>query len=531
MLRNLFFAWSATIALVGHCREAVAAPPAHPVLKHDLDPTDRPEWERAAAVLVDKSDAELSALVPRQTPFITCGCPSCGAHTYTRGPDRILWRFTFPDRIACRNCQTEFPNEKFAANQKPVMLNTLGERVEVPCYVDPDGKRFYLDGTIDSWRNDVIVAGIDGMAKLYAVTKNEDYARRIVVLLAAYAERFPHYLVKDFLTITDNPAPPRGPQRSRYEFVSTGGPWIVNGRPRGKQPSEPEASERAMHTPYGWTQSRWGWGRWVSEIPMTLVRAYDLIYHSPTFEQLAAEQKRDVRKLIEDDLFRNAADYVALFPFYYHIHNNAGSQVAEAVRTGMVIGEPRFLALGQRWAASVLEQYAFARDGAFGESPGYFYVFLATNADNFQAVKEAAALGDTSPDAAAVIAGANRSIAFLEKSVAAIESTRFPNGSALPLSDNRHDDFADPTVRVGGGRVRPLTKSKNVLLPGYGHAVLGAGTGDRQVQTHLHFSPFKEAIHTHADGLSLMLWAFGSELYTDIGYHRSKYRPWGLDDA
>jgi hypothetical protein len=96
----------------------------------------------------------------------------------------------------------------------------------------------------------------------------------------------------------------------------------------------------------------------------------------------------------------------------------------------------------------------------------------------------------------------------------------------LPLSDNRHDDFADPTVRVGGGRVAPLVESKNVLLPGYGHAVLGAGKGDRQVQAHLHFSPFKEAIHTHADGLSLMLWAFGSELYTDIGYHRSKYRPW-----
>ena len=70
------------------------------------------------------------------------------------------------------------------------------------------------------------------------------------------------------------------------------------------------------------------------------------------------------------------------------------------------------------------------------------------------------------------------------------------------------------------------TSSTDVILPGYGHALLGAGDGDRQVQAHLHYSPFKEVIHTHPDGLSLMLWAFGAELYTDIGYNRSKYRPW-----
>jgi len=497
----------------------------HPVLKHDLDPVTLKKGAASGNVLLNKPEAELAALVPRQTPFITCDCPSCGAQTYTRGPDKVLWQFEFPDQLTCRTCQTKYPNDRFPTNHTAKFFNPRGESIEVPCYLDAAGKPFFLPSTIDSWRNAALTAGIDALAKSYATSKNEDHARRVAVLLAAYAESFPHYLVKDFRTSIDDPPGVRGAQRSWYEFVSTGGPWLVNGKPRGAKPSEPAASEVQTSTPYGWTQSRWGWGRWASEVPEELLKAYDLVYHSAAFEQLSTERGRDVRKQIEDDLFRNAADFVVSYPFWYHIHNNAGSQVAAVVRTGMVVNEPRYLAHGQRWARSVLEQYAFSRDAAFGESPGYFYVFFETNGGNFHAVKEAAAL-QTDAAAQATIASAQKSIAFLDRSIAAIESMRFPNGSALPISDNRHDDFADPTVRVGGGRSPALTSSTNVLLPGYGHAVLGAGSGDRQIQAHLHFSPFKEAIHTHPDGLSLMLFAFGAEMYTDIGYNRSKYRPW-----
>jgi hypothetical protein len=56
---------------------------------------------------------------------------------------------------------------------------------------------------------------------------------------------------------------------------------------------------------------------------------------------------------------------------------------------------------------------------------------------------------------------------------------------------------------------------------------LGAGNGDQQVQAHLHFSSFTDITHTHKDGLSLMLWAFGSEFFTDIGYNKTRYRGYG----
>jgi len=532
-MQKLFIA--ATLLLAACCHAPCvtgAAEPArlpHPALAHDLDPAGRPAWEAAAAPLLARSEAELRGLVPRQTPFITCDCPSCGAHTYTRSPDRILWEYAFPDRLTCRACKTSFPNDRFPNNQTAAFLNTLGESIDVPCYADAAGRRYYLTSTIDSWRHAELLKQLEASAKLHALTRDDRYALPVVVSLAEYAEHFPHYLVKDFLTTIDAEPGPRGAQRSRYEFVSTGGPWKVAGRPRGSRPSEPAASQESTSTPYGWTQSRWGWRRWEGETPLELLKVYDLIYDSPTFETLAAERGHDVRRRIEERLFRNAASYLLDFPFWYHVHNNAGKQVAEIVRTGMVLGEPSYAEFGRRWGRSVLEQYAFSRDAAFGESPGYFYVFLATQADNFAALKEAAAYfgkgSDADADGAARTAEANRAIEFLDRSQTAIESVRFPNGSSLPISDNRHDEFADPTYRPGV-RGTPRLTSTDTLLPGYGHALLGAGTGDRQIQAHLHFSPFKEVIHTHADGLSLMLWAFGSELYTDIGYNRTKYRPW-----
>ncbi|MGC3967639.1 MAG: heparinase II/III family protein [Pirellulales bacterium] len=404
-------------------------------------------------------------------------------------------------------------------------LNPRGETVEIAAFENAQGKRFYLDAAIDTHRSEELLRQVAALAKLYAVTKNEECSRRVARVLARYADVFPHYLVKEFRTIVDPPGA-REQQRSWYEFVSTGGPWLVNGKPRGRKPSEPEASQRQTTTPYGWTQSRWGWGRWNGEMPLQLLHAYDLTYDAAAWSELSDELGKDARRHVEQGLFREAASYLMEYPFYYHIHNNAGTQIAELVRAGMVLDEPKFVDFGRRRGRSVLEQYAFSRDGAFGESPGYFYVFLATHADNYVALREAAEYFGGSDDASKqASADVRKATEFLDRSQAAIESVRLPNGSSLPVSDNRHDEFADPTYRPGV-RGTPRKSSADVVLPGYGHVMLGAGSADRQVQAHLHFSPFKEAIHTHRDGLSLMLWAFGCELYTDIGYNRTKYRQY-----
>jgi hypothetical protein len=504
---------------------AVWAQAGKPVLEHDLQAPNRAQLEARAQEIFALSEAELLALVPVQTPFITSDCPACGHGHYTRGLDRNLWKFELPNRISCVKCGTGFPNEKFPLNDKATFLNTLGEQVEIAFHRDATGQRFALPGAIQSWQNGWLTQQLEALGKLYRLTGDERFARRVVLVLDRYAQLFPHYLVKDFLTDKVDIPGSSITQKSRYVYLSTGGPWMRDGRRFAEKPSEPAASNERTNTPYGWTQSRWGWGRWGDEFPAELLVAYDLVQSSGEFQKLSAELRVDVRQRIADGLFGKAVAYLQEFPFFFHLNNNASGQIADIIRAGRVLGRPEWVHFGYRWSREVLEKYAFSRDGAFAESPGYLYVFLASQETNFTVLNAYSdPPGFVGQDGLHLEnLGSSGSLAFLQKARAAVESICFPNGSLLPLGDNRHDEFVAPLAWPNTGRTA-LERSRSVLLPGYGHAILGDGRGDRQVQAHLQFSKFTDVVHTHRDGLSLMLWAFGSEFFTDIGYHKSKYR-------
>lgn len=506
-------------------KTGIGAQPGKPVLEHNLQTPDRARLESGVREILALPEAELLALVPVQTPFITSDCPACGNGHYARGLDRNLWKFSPPGQITCVKCGTTFPDAKFPLNDKATFLNTLGEKVEIAFYRDAKGKRFALPGALQSCQNGWLTQNLEALGKLYQLTGDERYARRVALVLERYAQVFPHYLVKDFITEKVHIPGSNITQKNGYSYVSTGGPFMRNGKRFAEKPHEPEASEQRTNTPYGWTQSRWGWDRWGSEFPMELLRAFDLVQSSDAFQNLSAELHTDVRRHIADDLFGNAVAYLQEFPFFFHLNNNASGQIADIIHAGRVLGRPEWVHFGYRWSREVLEKYAFSRDGAFAESPGYLYVFLASQEANFTALNgHSDPPGFVGQDGLHLEnLGSSGSLAFLQKARAAVESIRFPNGSSLPLGDNRHDEFVEPLARPGV-RGTPLAQSQNVLLPGYGHAVLGDGSGDRQVQAHLQFSKFTDVVHTHMDGLSLMLWAFGSEFFTDVGYHKTKYR-------
>ena len=72
--------------------------------------------------------------------------------------------------------------------------------------------------------------------------------------------------------------------------------------------------------------------------------------------------------------------------------------------------------------------------------------------------------------------------------------------------------------------VRVPERSVSTLLQGVGHAWLGRGSAEDQVQAHLHFSGGYG--HEHADNLNIMLFAGGHELLSDLGYTHTRYRSW-----
>ncbi|MBM4047412.1 MAG: hypothetical protein FJ279_20085, partial [Planctomycetes bacterium] len=103
---------------------------------------------------------------------------------------------------------------------------------------------------------------------------------------------------------------------------------------------------------------------------------------------------------------------------------------------------------------------------------------------------------------------------FVAKAMAAPSLVAYPNGRICPV----HDSWA--TSRT----IAPREQTSSTLLPGFGHASLGRGRGENQLQAQMHFSGGYG--HSHADNLHFALFAKGSELLSDIGYTHSKLRRW-----
>jgi hypothetical protein len=99
-----------------------------------------------------------------------------------------------------------------------------------------------------------------------------------------------------------------------------------------------------------------------------------------------------------------------------------------------------------------------------------------------------------------------------------IDTMRLPNGRLVPV----HDTWST-------NRRSAREASEPFLLPALGHGCLARGEGDEQQQVHLTWSPGMG--HRHWDGLSLLLFAHGRELLSDLGYTHTRARAWTLATA
>jgi len=114
------------------------------------------------------------------------------------------------------------PNEKFPLSHTAIFLNTIGEKVPLTFHRDAEGKLYALPSAIQTWQNAWLTRNLESLGKLYQITGDERYAHRVAIVLERYAQFFPHYLVKDFLTAKASGPGARGTQRSSYVPVSTG---------------------------------------------------------------------------------------------------------------------------------------------------------------------------------------------------------------------------------------------------------------------------------------------------------------------
>ncbi|MFH1266084.1 MAG: heparinase II/III family protein [Planctomycetota bacterium] len=454
----------------------------HPVLRHNIDPERAAGYESAVRRVMAMSEAEMLDLVPAKSCILFCGCPNCSGGQQENG--QFEWTIERPLELVCKFCGHVYPSEEYPMNRTATGVNALGETVTYKYFLDESsGRDFWFEACADRLKRGWFVGQCQALATCYHVTRKEEYARRAALILNRFAEAYPHMAV-----LSQWPYRRRAVAKPTPPYPSAGGKW----------------------------------GRWMAEeVPHGLPEAYDLIHASPELDKLSQELGTDVRRRIENDFFRATVEYTFTFgkePTGEHLNNMAPFYTRNIVQIGRVIGEPEYVHWGYRWVGEILRD-KFFYDGMWHEAPAYHYQTIGGISRVIAALEgysDPPGYRSSADGLRLEAVDLQRQLPFVGKAIGAPAVVAYPNGRICPA----HDTWA--TSRTSP----PREQTASTLLPGFGQASLGRGTGADQLQAQLHFSGGYG--HEHADNLSFSLFAKGAEMFSDIGYSHTKLRRWTI---
>ena len=478
----------------------------HPVLERwknlePITPEKSASLRKLAGELLSLSDAQVVAIIPEQTPLIHHHCPVCDQKEkkvdvlpQANKPFPGSFDPLHPDEVKCKTCGTVFPNQEFPANQTEVFQNMLGENIKVSYWEDTHGPRLYRDlktgkahrfyfrGTVDTARKLWLLPRMDALAQLYRSTRDERYARRLSLILDEFSKRYPHYLLT-----TDYAA--------SYKTAKGGKP------------------------PFGFVDTRWG-VRADGDLPADLLQMFDLAASSPSMDDA-------VKKQIVSGLFFDPLKRLELREIDSKDHNTGNEcPLKQMVERALVLEDPERVHECYRLIREV-PQYAVGCDGFYNQSAGYGSLFRLT-------FFEGARLLDGYSDPSGFVGKDGLHLENLQlikqmeefyyRLCTSPDLLRLPSGGWLSYDDSS-PGFGSTWWSGVGESCRPLAGSSNVLLPGLRRAVLGSGTGDRQIQVALDFAEHG-VNHGHRSGLTMQIYAFGHSLVDDFPYHKSVLRAY-----
>ena len=454
-------------------RGCAAAGPQLPVYHGSLSAESLEKMQRSVAPLMARSEDELVALVPDRTGFRYVACAGCRKGVRERQLD---WSIEDPFRVRCRHCATVFPGPGFAENRTLRLLNPLGNEVVYPFYEDGSGRKYFFRARA-WWCARFYLAGrARDLGRLYQSTGRREYARRSALILDAFARYYPGFLVW-----TD----------------------VAN-----------SAKRVCMNPPFPRRGGKWGDWRY-AEIPTELIYAYDSIRDSGELERLPEERGGDACRRIEDGFFRGGIRQDA---FHGLLYTNASPETYEGYAVaGRVMNDPALVHRSVRCAHGLFRR--FSADGFWCQGSPAYHRYTLTG---LLRVLEALAGYSDPPGYLDPEDGRRfdnldpvREFADVKRCTRVLDRFRYPDGRLIPVHDSwaRFEDL------------KPTERSRSALFTGMGHAWLGRGEKGRQAQVHLHFSEGGHG-HDHADMLNVMLYAFGEELLSDLGYTHTRYRTW-----
>ncbi len=434
------------------------------------------QLRRAVAPLMGMSEADLVALAPDRTGFRYVGCPHCkeGARE-----TQLDWSIEDPHCVRCRYCGMIYPNDRYPQDRALRVVNPAGVEVVYPFYENAQGYRCFFSGKAWFEARFYLAGRARDLGALYRATGDRQYARRAALILDAFARHYPGFIVWEDVAC--------------YPKVAV------------------------LNPPYPRRGGKWGEWRY-TEIPTDLALAYDAISDSEELERLSDETGVDVRARIEDDFFRAA---VRQDDYHGPLYTNASHHTYEGYAVvGRVLGEPALVHEAVRRSRTLFERWYFL-DGFWCQgTPGYHRYATCGMQKVFEALKgHSDPPGYVDPADGTRFDGLDieRDFPVFRQALRILDIFRYPDGRRVPTHDAwaRFDDLAVPEQSVSR------------LFAGMGHAWLGRGMGGEQTQVHLHFSEGGFG-HDHADHLNLMLFAGGEELFSDVGYTHTRYKPWAM---
>jgi hypothetical protein len=459
-----------------------------PVFKPNADEGDVESLLRALETVLKLDEPELVALVPERSGFRFVDCPNCDGGAEE---NQLTWSIDQPDEVYCQFCEMRFPNEQFPENGTMEVTNALGQVQEYPFWeapfpppmelssalapLAPDKKyRHYFRAKGWFTAREYLSNAAQQLAELYYLTGEEKYARRSALIIDRFAQVYPGYCAR-----YDHPF------RAKVVF---------NGDQTFPYPVSPYLSAKWAYWAYG-------------DIPYNMVFAYDLIRDSGVVDEAARDR-------IEDDLFHSSVKFVRSYPIT--LSNMDPTILRGLISVGRVLKEPGYVHESVDWISDLIHKQLFV-DGMWREGAVSYHNQTINGLEGVMELLDGYSdpEGYGHPDSGERLDDLSLADEFplFLRARKIQDLLKYPNGRTVSL----HDTWA------WQGR-DPLEASMPLLLYGVGHAVLGRGVGEHQLQAHLHFSGAYG--HAHADLLSISLFAHGQERLSDIGYTWTHQRQW-----
>jgi hypothetical protein len=313
-------------------------------------------------------------------------------------------------------------------------------------------------------------------AMLYYLTGEQEHARRSAVLLARIVEVSPGWPVQN---------PHYGPMEDRVLRPRDWPGYVNTDRVNGV------------------------WGYWIySSINAwtPILLAYDLIYDSGALQQLGAL-----------DAVESELDWAVQYQLGYgrEMGNMDKATMQGLIAFGKVLGRPQLVHHCIDWVRDMYQTMFYA-DGWWHEGSVAYHQQI--HRGMIGSVIDPMLQGYSDPP------GWTNARGVRYDNLDMYEHLAGPIARAQAVLDNIHQPngnfqaIHDTTYPQVDWEKKFITEARSYLWGAMGHAILGAGEGDRMVQATLHFSGMHG--HEHHDMNNLMLFAKGKELISE-----TRYRP------